>query len=936
MFSVKPILGLICFFILSGLTYAQTAFESPAEYYEDASARSANGDLDGAVIQLKNALQLDSSHTPSLILLGELSLDLGNPRQASLVLSEALLQGADVESASTLLIEAYLQADDFRGLIRNLPYDDAPRYIKPEILAANAQAQLELGRTNKAAPLISEALDLDPENVRAKRAQATLYLRRGQIAEAVASAKALAKQHPEDSGSWETLGSALQTTGQFEPSTEAYSKALELRPGNRNARLSLIGILAQLERNQEATLQVTQLRELSPNDPRGAYYEALLAARRGDSETEESALLEATQVFDGLAPEDIDGSMQLLMLAALSHSGLGNFSLASDYLERFLILSPEDPNALIFYATTLLALDKTTLAVQQLLRLNTRYPNNERILSLLAGAYQRQGDFNRATELLSSIESNGSNSLQMATSLGLSQLSSGHISAGVSNLEAVRDARPENTSILLPLALAYTRSNRWDEAESTLEALLEVEPDNYNARNLLGLSYLAQGNTDQAVEIWRAIADQAPQFLPAQINLAKYLRETGQVIEAESLLAQLSKAMPDSASVIHERALLASSTGDSTEALRLAERAVQIESGSVSYTRTLIDQLLAVGQSQEAEDEAQRISASGSDLFEGSVLYGNTLVRLQKPKQAALLYTQMARNADFNANQLLTIGRLQFEIGEYDSAILSLEQALRADATNFEARQLFVRAHLAAGKLDTAVQLADLLVTDSPNSAQAYLLKGETLLAMSKPLDAEKAFEAAVTNGALLPGTLGRFICLQRQGKLEESESMLLLALDEAPDALPLLAAYSDLLITFARWGEAESVLTRIIESTPESWAHLNNRAFVRQQIGSSLAEQDARAALVLAPNSATINDTLGWILVHDDRAAEALEFLRQATARDADNPSYRYHLGKALADLGREREAQSELYHALEDSSDWEGRDRAEALITKLRSDLN
>jgi lipopolysaccharide biosynthesis regulator YciM len=56
---------------------AQTTFDSADGYYEDASQRAAEGDNSAAVIQLKNALQVDDSHTPSMLLLGELLLDHG-------------------------------------------------------------------------------------------------------------------------------------------------------------------------------------------------------------------------------------------------------------------------------------------------------------------------------------------------------------------------------------------------------------------------------------------------------------------------------------------------------------------------------------------------------------------------------------------------------------------------------------------------------------------------------------------------------------------------------------------------------------------------------------------------------------------------------------------------------------------------------------------
>ena len=48
------------------------AQQTAADFYEDARQRYYEDAAAGAVIQLKNALKLDSQHVPSLILFGEI------------------------------------------------------------------------------------------------------------------------------------------------------------------------------------------------------------------------------------------------------------------------------------------------------------------------------------------------------------------------------------------------------------------------------------------------------------------------------------------------------------------------------------------------------------------------------------------------------------------------------------------------------------------------------------------------------------------------------------------------------------------------------------------------------------------------------------------------------------------------------------------------
>jgi lipopolysaccharide biosynthesis regulator YciM len=57
-------------------------FESANEYYEDALKLYCKKDFASAIIQLKNALQLDYRHLPAKILIGESYLGVGESEVA--------------------------------------------------------------------------------------------------------------------------------------------------------------------------------------------------------------------------------------------------------------------------------------------------------------------------------------------------------------------------------------------------------------------------------------------------------------------------------------------------------------------------------------------------------------------------------------------------------------------------------------------------------------------------------------------------------------------------------------------------------------------------------------------------------------------------------------------------------------------------------------
>jgi putative PEP-CTERM system TPR-repeat lipoprotein len=911
---------------------AQTTFDSADGYYEDASQRAAEGDNSAAVIQLKNALQVDDSHTPSMLLLGELLLEEGQPRQAAAVLSEALLLGADSEKATESLIEAYLRSNQYLAIINDLPFAQAPRDLRAELIAAHAQAQLGLGRTNEAATLIQRAREYEPDNFRAQLASATLYVRRGQADEALATTSALIERAPQDTRAWSAHASVMQYLRRNEDAITAYRRAIELQPNNVDARLSLIAMLVQMQRSPEAQADVDYLREEFPSEPRAAYFAGLLAAQRGDTEAEKAALFEAVNIVDGYEIESIAGNKQLLMIGALSHFGLGNFASANNYLERFLSLDPEDYGALRLRGMALIALDENEQALNVLLKLNGRNPRDAQTVALLAAAYEAEGEHQRALQLLSGIEGAGEGRLRSDAQLGVSQLNVGLVDDSISTLEAVARQQPNNVTIRLPLALAYLRSGRYADAEQLLARLVEEAPDNNNFRNLLSLSLLSQGRNDEAKVIMEDLVERAPDFVPPRLNLAKLAIDSGDYEQAGALLETAQAALPGDAQVVFEQARLAAATGDEAEALRLAERTQQLAPTNARYAAFLVDRYLNAGMTVEAEEAARRASSAGGSNFEGSLLYGATLTRLGKPRQAALLYTQMSRNADFDVARLMQIAARQASIGEHDSAILSLNTVLTTDARYRPAQRALIQENIAAGHLEVAGELAASYRNEHPDEAFGYLAGGAAALGNDDPAAAIDLYRGASTRGAPDLAALGIHRAQRQQGDLAAARATLEAQLETGSDNPRLLAAYSDVLIAQEDWPAAERALAAVLEALPRSWAHWNNRAYVRLQMDAPGAESDAREAHKLAPQAAAVNDTLGWILTQSGRPGEALSYLREATTRDADNPELRYHLGATLAALGRRREAEKELYFALETRADWNGRDAAQTLLNSLQ----
>ena len=83
-----------------------------------------------------------------------------------------------------------------------------------------------------------------------------------------------------------------------------------------------------------------------------------------------------------------------------------------------------------------------------------------------------------------------------------------------------------------------------------------------------------------------------------------------------------------------------------------------------------------------------------------------------------------------------------------------------------------------------------------------------------------------------------------------------------------------------------------------------------------------------LAPSNPAIKDTVGWIYYKQGRFDKAYPFLAEASAALPQHPVVRYHHAVALARIGKQEEALSELKAALSLPGPFPDADRAARML--------
>ena len=112
-----------------------------------------------------------------------------------------------------------------------------------------------------------------------------------------------------------------------------------------------------------------------------------------------------------------------------------------------------------------------------------------------------------------------------------------------------------------------------------------------------------------------------------------------------------------------------------------------------------------------------------------------------------------------------------------------------------------------------------------------------------------------------------------------------------------------------------------------------NRLAWILAETGGSLdvALELARRAARSLPDSAPMQDTLGWIYYRKGLVALAIPIFQKSVDREPANPVYIFHLGLAHAKAGDSRQARQALQQALALARDFKGADEARRLLVSL-----
>lgn len=928
-----PPLAFAAVFGLGAPAFAVTDTKA-ARYYEDALTRYEQRDVKGAIIQLKNALQIDKGLLQVHVLLGKALLANGEAAAAEVSFTEALRLGVNRAEVVVPLGQALLAQGKQPELLQNARYAVAglPNDVQAALLLLRSAAASDMGDAAQALQAVQQARTLAPQSADGWLAEVPIRVRSRQMAEATLAADRALALAPQSAPAWYQKASIAHIQGDLRGALDGYAKALQADPAHAEARVARAGIYLDQRRDADAKADVAELLRLSPREPRGAYLKALIAERAGDTAGAHAALRQVTDLIDPVPMDFIRYRPQVLMLNGLAHFSLGEREKAKPYLETMQRLHGAGGVAKLL-AQIYLAESNTDRAIVLLEGQLKGSPNDAQALTLLASAHMAKGQHARAAELMQQALATR-DAPEFRTALGLSLLGAGQSASALAELETALQKDPQQTQAAVSLVGLYLVKGQPAKALALAEKLAKQQPANAGYHNLLGEARRRNGDEAGARSAFEAASQLDPRLMPPQINLARLDAAAGRFDVASQRLAGLIGRDDKNIDAMLEMAQLQQRRGQPADGQRWLEKAAAAADGrDVRPGLALVNLHLQAGHAEAALDPLRRLSSKAPQNL--AVLLAEARVRLLVADAAAARNTlaTATRVANYDAPVQVEIANLQLAAGNPEGADYSLQKALSSQPDYLPAMALQTELDLRRGDFAAADTHARQIVQKAPRRAVGYSLQGDVAMARQQPAAAIESYRRA---HAAEPSTETVLRLSTALGSQPDGARAALPPLEQWVKARPAdMTAQRALADGQARAGQfiaARASYELVLKQSPRDARVLNNLANVLMKLKDPGALPMAERAMAADPASADAIDTAGWAAFVAGQPDRALQLLRDARLRAPDNPDIRFHLATVLAQSGRRDEARDEVDAVLQGGKAFDSAAEAQALRRTLR----
>lgn len=896
------------------------------ELIRRAEAYRVKGENSAAETELLEAIEQAPANPQSHLVLGSLYSDMGFAVQAETELRTSMALGVKPLQYLPPLGTALLDQEKYSVLLEEVRRLDESK-PGPELAAEMA---LQRGRTYLGLAKPKDArrefgLAMQEKPVAAKLGLAQTAMAENNLADAEKFTEEALATAPSSPDALVAKGDLLRLKSSTDAALAAYDQALKVNPIFVPALVNKASLLLASGKVEEARAQLDIADTIATANVKLVFAQGMLALRDRDFDRCEQAL----QWIFGIAPKH----MPATLLSGAFFLATGQLEQAQSAAIVFLRRYPGHVYGRKILASVFLRKEQPKNAASLLEPLLPLVADDAELLALAAQAQLRMGNLERARTLLEKAVAITPSDPGLRMGLGLNRLAAGDSERAIAELEVAVGLNPNDVMPEVYLVNVLIASNQLDKAAAVVDAFEKKQPGRAETFQLKGAVYLGRLDAANAEKSFARALAIKPSYYPAVAALNQMDLRRNNPASAQQRLEAFLKKDRQNIDAILDLANLHIAAGRIDEATRMLTSALETHPRAVRAFLMLAQLRLQRGQTQEAlnvAQKAQKISPQDARVLDA---LGTAQLAADDSLGAIITFRRMLELVPQSVPALLKLSSAYTAQRELPEAIALIKRALAIEPGNLNGEISLAVAYLNSKRYREAAEIASRMQKERPKQPHGYALEGDVRMAQGHYAEALKSFEIAdkVAPSGQLRVRMHQAASLAAGGAAGVEQ--LRAWLKDQPGDFATRIYLADVYLDAARNKEAIAEYRTLLKLNPRHSRVLNNLAWALHQTGDRSALQYAQDATQIDPASGIAADTLGWILLGQNKPEDGLVSLSRAASLLPDVPEVKYHLAEALFRTGDLNGARRQLRAVLASGAKFKGVEDARELLKKLES---
>ena len=850
--------------------------QTPEEHIKEAQELASKGELEKAVIELKNAIKKDPNNFVSRATLGHTYMDLGKTLLAQKEYSKAIQNGGNMEA----LLFPYAYALYLNGNFDELLNYDIASNLSKEVLAninsLKSLTLIKLGQTKQAQELYELASKYFPMS-EVVQFNSLLLNNSYKIDDVLPLLDSFINSKPSFKEPILYKALLLRENGKVNQAIDSYRAYLQELPNDNKARLYLAEAYSAAGQYEQAINQAEHVQKRFKQSPLA---NAILSNAQFNLKNYNQALVNAnTAIQNGL------DNTRTRVIAGISAYSLENYEQAYLHLIKIEPELPDGHQIKRLVAVLQLELNKASLAANTLSQIEGLSSNDLAIVKKTAMSLINEQKFGEARELTSLVESSQVSDPKSLFQLGIMKYNLGQ-KEGINDiyraLEINPDFSPAQIAIIEYLVTegqfqkALDKASSWKQDDEVVGSILTAK------------IYMTMNNYEGAEKEYRSVLDIDPENVDANLFFAQKLANETKFSESKALIYKLLEKAPSNERLLGKLYSVSKVEGNTSPA--------------IEFIKTTIEQ--------------------NEDSFPLKLMLARIYILEKMPREVINLLKDIPnknqlKNNSFYWNALIDSYTY---LNNYVDATKALEQWLEYDSINLKAWFKLINIQEKQGDLNSALKSVNSAIKEHPNSEEALLIKIHLLIKDERFLEAKEFLVSRLSSQkdsvlykhlmatidfnsenykSALPNLLAShnykennevirkiYYSYLKLGQPHEATSFLKSTLTLYPDSLAGNLLLATELINKSPL-QSIQLFNKFLTLKPSHYLARNNLAWLYLKTNKlKEAKQNIELALKLAPNNPQILDTAAQIFAADKDIEKAKEYIIKAKTLAPSNKS--------------------------------------------------